>query len=252
MTPSLAPRRVILPVIYGIALLIAWEALAHSGAVSRLVLAGPLEIVVAGVRNWSELGFNAGVTLAQALIGAAIGNVAGLLVAICFVHWGFFRRAVFPLAILCEAIPVVAILPVLILWLGNGMAPKIFVAAFLSFFPMLVNAYRGLSNVDEEVRELLYSYSATASQMLWKVRMPAAVPFMFTALKLSACSSMIASLVAEWLASERGLGFLVVYYGQSYRVADIWSAAILSCLISLGLYGITAACERRALSRSSP
>lgn len=250
MHPSaLVRRHVLLPSLFGIVLMIAWEGVYQSGIVSKLVLSGPSAILVAAASSAPELLQNSLVTLTEAMTGFVIGNTAGLLLAVAFIQWKTLKRAIFPLAILCEAIPVVAILPMLIIWLGGGMGPKIFIAAFLSFFPMLVNAYRGLNNLEAEVLELLHSYSAASHQVLWLVRLPSALPFMFSALKLSACGSMISALVAEWVASQHGLGFLIVYYSLGYRIANVWAAAILACIISLLLYGLVGLCEKFAMRR---
>ncbi len=246
---SLNRREIWLPTVFGLLMLAAWEAIVRAGLVSRIVLASPVDVVVRLFSSAPELAYHAGVTLAEALIGFALGNLAGLLMAMLFVQFARLRQAAFPLAVLCEAIPVVAVLPVLNLWLGNGMAPKIFIAGFLSFFPMLVNAYRGLSNVDADIAELLLTYSARPAQVFRTIRLPSAVPYMFTALKLSACGAMVAALVAEWLASEEGLGYLIIFYGQSYRIADVWAAAVLACLLSLSLYALVAACEKLVLRR---
>ncbi len=242
-------RNIILPAIFGIALILGWEVVYRSGAISKLVLSGPTAIVFTAMTDAPELLQNSLVTLAEALTGFVIGNTIGLLFAIAFIQWKVLKRAIFPLAILCEAIPVVAILPMLIIWLGSGMGPKIFIAAFLSFFPMLVNAYRGLNNLESETLELLHSYSAASHQVLWLVRLPAALPFMFSALKLSACGSMISALVAEWVASKHGLGYLIVYYSLGYRIANVWAAAILACVISLLLYGLVGLCEKLVMRR---
>ena len=154
--------------------------------------------------------------------GFAIGNGAGLLMAILFIHSDLARRTIFPLAIGAEAIPIVAVVPVLILWLGNGMAPKMFITSFLTFFPMLINALRGLRSADAEVNELLYTLSATSRQRLFMVRLPASVPFLFNALKLSACACVVSAIVGEWLAAEAGLGHLIVLYATMYKVPEIW------------------------------
>lgn len=239
----------LLPAGFGVFFLLAWEVLYRSGAVSKLVLSGPSAIVATAVSAAPELLQNSLITVAEALSGFAIGNIIGLVFAMGFMQSLTLKRAVFPIAILCEAIPVVAILPMLIIWLGAGMGPKIFIAAFLSFFPMLVNAYRGLNNVDDDVLELLHSYSARRFQVLWMVRLPSALPFIFSALKLSACGAMISALVAEWVASQQGLGYLIVYYSLGYRVSHVWAAALLACLIALLLYGLAGLCEKQVLRR---
>lgn len=236
-------RRTILPLLVLLILLSFWEYAARAGMVSKLVLAPPSAIVPAMFREWPLLLDNSGVTLLQAMTGFAIGNSLGLLAAIVFIHSDLARRIIYPLAIGAEAVPVVAVVPVLILWLGNGMEPKIFIAAFLSFFPMLVNAFRGLRSADAEVSELMFTLAASPRQRLLLVRLPAALPFVFNALKFSACGAVVASLVAEWLASDRGLGYLIIFYGQTYRIAEVWAAALVASAASMALYGAVALLE---------
>lgn len=230
-------RKIILPIVLLVLILGWWEYVAQSGMVSKLVLAGPTAIVKAMISESGSLAAHTGITVAQALIGFVIGNCAGLAVAVLFVHSDLARRTIYPLAIGAEAVPIVAVLPVLILWLGNGMEPKIFITAFLTFFPMLVNAFRGLRSADAEVSELLYTLSASPWQKLVMVRLPASVPFLFNALKLSACGAVVASLVAEWLASNQGLGYLIILYGQAYKIPEVWAAAIVASAASLAVYG---------------
>ena len=231
-------RKVLLPSLLLVVILAIWEYVADKELMSRLVLAGPSQIVAALIDQWPVILDNAGVTVAQALIGFVAGNALGLLVAIVFVHSAIIRRTLYPLSIGAEAIPFIAIIPVLILWLGNGMAPKIFIITINTFFPMLINAVRGLKSADNDVSGMLYTFGASTRQRLFMVRLPASVPFLFNALKLSACGSIVTSLVAEWLASERGLGYLIVDYGQDYKIPELWATALLASAISMAVYGL--------------
>ena len=239
-------RRVLLPILVLVVALAAWQYITASGLISRLILASPTAILGAFGTSGGEILANAGVTLTEALTGFAIGNTAGLLVAILFVHSDLARRTIFPIAIGAEAIPIVAVVPVLILWLGNGLAPKMFITSFLTFFPMLINALRGLRSADAEVNELLYTLSATPRQRLFMVRLPASVPFLFNALRLSACACVVSAIVGEWLAAEAGLGHLIVLYGTMYKVPEIWGTALMSTGMSLALYGLVVVAERLA------
>jgi len=239
-------RRVLLPILVLVVALAAWQYITASGLISRLILASPTAILGAFGTSGGEILANAGVTLTEALTGFAIGNTAGLLVAILFVHSDLARRTIFPIAIGAEAIPIVAVVPVLILWLGNGLAPKMFITSFLTFFPMLINALRGLRSADAEVNELLYTLSATPRQRLFMVRLPASVPFLFNALRLSACACVVSAIVGEWLAAEAGLGHLIVLYGTMYKVPEIWGTALISTGMSLALYGLVVVAERLA------
>jgi ABC-type nitrate/sulfonate/bicarbonate transport system permease component len=145
-----------------------------------------------------------------------------------------------------QAVPIVAVAPALILLMGDGMAPKIAVTAFLVFFPMLVNAMRGLRSVDAEADELLYTLRASAWQRLWMVRVPASLPLVFSALRLSACACFVAAIVAEWVSASRGLGYLIVFCSSQYRVAEVWAAVLIGTALSMALYALVAALEARA------
>ncbi len=227
-------------------LIALWEVATATGAVDQLVLPTPTSVVATFVTRFPELASNAGYTAAEAILGMLLGNLAGFALAIGFVHSGLARRAVLPLAMAAQAVPIVAVAPALILLMGDGVAPKIAVTAFLVFFPMLVNAMRGLRSVDAEVSELLYTLRASAWQRLWMVRVPAALPLVFSALRLSACACFVAAIVAEWVSASHGLGYLIVFCGSQYRVAEVWAAVLIGTGLSMALYVVVAGIERRS------
>ncbi|MCX5478213.1 ABC transporter permease [Kaistia geumhonensis] len=239
------PRAVLAPMVVLAVVLAAWQFLASSGAISPLILPSPIAIAGALVTDGGALVYNAAYTTIEALTGFVVGNVIGFLLAVVFLHSDLSRRTIYPLAIAAQAVPIVAVAPALIIWFGNGMAPKIFVTVFLVFFPMLVNALRGLRNVDADVAELLYTLSATPMQQLRMVRLPASVPFVFSALKLSACACFVAAIVAEWIAADRGLGHLIVLYGSQYRMPQVWAAVLIGTAISMIVYGAVVFAEGR-------
>lgn len=239
-------RKIVLPLLVLALFLASWEILTTSGRVSPLILASPHAILAAFFTSGGQILDEGTATLIEALTGFVVGNSAGLLIAILFIHSDLARRTIFPIAIGAEAIPIVAVVPVLILWLGNGMEPKMFITSFLTFFPMLVNALRGLRSADSEVNELLYTLSATRWQKLFMVRLPASVPFLFAALKLSACAVVVAAIVGEWLASDRGLGHLIVLYGTQYKIPEVWATALVCTAMSLAVYGAVVIAERVA------
>lgn len=250
------PRAVLAPLIVLAAMLGAWQLLADGGAISPLILPSPLAILDAFRIDGGILLYHAAFTTAEALTGFVAGNLIGFVLAVVFLHSDLSRRTVYPLAMAAQAVPIVAVAPALIIWFGNGMAPKIFVTVFLVFFPMLVNALRGLRSADAEVMELLYTLSATRRQQLVMVRLPASVPFVFTALKLSACACFVAAIVAEWIAADRGLGYLIVLYGSQYRMPQVWAAVLIGTAVSMAVYGLVVLAEARLApwltSRSRP
>jgi NitT/TauT family transport system permease protein len=240
------PLRFLCPAAVFLAALGLWWAAAAFQWVDGLILPSPLAVAALFWTDPGMLAFNAGVTATEAISGLVIGNALGLLLAILFVGSPVSRRSVLPLAMGAQSIPIVAVTPALIIGFGNGMEPKILVAIFLVFFPMLVNGMRGLRSADAEVGELMHSLSASGFQRLWMVRLPAALPFIFTALKFSACSCFVAAIVAEWVASDRGLGHLIVLASSQYRADQVWAAVIICTASSMALVGLVVALERRA------
>lgn len=235
------------PVVVFVGALAIWQAATSYGWVDGLVLPSPLAVISLFGDDPGLLASNAGVTAAEALSGLFIGNSLGLALAILFVNSPTSRRSVLPLAMGAQSIPIVAVTPALIIGFGNGMEPKILIAAFLVFFPMLVNAMRGLRSADAEVSELMHSLSASGFQRLWMIRLPAALPFIFTALRFSACSCFVAAIVAEWVASDRGLGHLIVLASSQYRADEVWAAVLICTASSMVMVGLVVAVERRAM-----
>jgi ABC-type nitrate/sulfonate/bicarbonate transport system permease component len=238
--PRLSP-----PWLVFLALIGLWEAATASGWINQLVLPTPTAVAVTLVTAFPDLAGNAAYTAAEAVLGMVLGNAAGFALAACFIHSAAARRTVLPLAIAAQAVPIVAVAPALILLMGDGMAPKIAVTAFLVFFPMLVNAMRGLRSADADVEEILYTLRASAWQRLWKVRVPASLPLVFSALRLSACACFVAAIVAEWVSASRGLGYLIVFCSSQYRVAEVWAAVLIGTALSMALYALVAALEAR-------
>jgi NitT/TauT family transport system permease protein len=237
-------RRVLGPAAVFAVVLALWWAVTALGWIDPLVLPSPLAVAAVFWTDAGTLAYNAGITATEAIAGLIIGNAIGLALAIIFVGSPTSRRSVLPLAMAAQSIPIVAVTPALIIGFGNGMEPKILVAIFLVFFPMLVNGMRGLRSADAEVGELLHSLSASSFQRLWMVRLPAALPYIFTALKFSACSCFVAAIVAEWVAANQGLGYLIVFESSQYRNAEVWAAVIIGTASSMALVGLVVLIER--------
>ena len=239
-------RKILAPIAVFAAVIAFWQFFTEGGYITRLILPSPTEIIGAFQEYGSEILLNAGYTAVEAVTGYAIGNILGIVLAVIFVHNELTRRTIYPLAMGAQAIPIVAVAPALILWFGNGMAPKIFIAIFLVFFPMLVNGIRGLRSADAEVSELLYTLSASKWQQLSMVRLPASIPFLFNALKLSACACFVAAIVGEWIAADHGVGYLIVLYGTQYNMAGVWAAVLIGTAVSMAMYTLTVIAERWA------
>jgi NitT/TauT family transport system permease protein len=208
------------------------------------VLPAPTVIGRELARDWPLLWRHAQPTMIEAFGGFLVGNGVAIALAVAFVHWQAVQRALFPVAIGLRTIPLVAITPLLLVWLGNGYAPKIVIAALISFFPTLVNMTRGLAAMDRQALELMHTFSASRWQVLVKVRWPASLPYLFSALKIAATSCVLGAVVAEWIGSDRGLGYLVVAATFEFKVARLWATVVVTSLIALGAFLAVVLAER--------
>lgn len=239
-----ALRKVALPVVMLLCVLGLWQLVTATGTVEDFVLPPPVDVVEALVDEPSVFVRHGWVTMLEALAGFFVGNVAAVLTAIAFVQSPTLERGFYPLALASRSIPVVAIAPVLVLQLGAGMAPKVVIAAFLVYFPTLVNVLKGLRSADHDVSELMHTLSAAWWQRLVMVRLPASLPYLFAALKISAGTCYIGAIVAEWIGADRGLGYLVVIAGYQYRIPQLWGAVAVASFLALATFLLVCAVER--------
>ena len=182
--------------------------------------------------RWTVLWQNLVPTAIEALGGFLIGNLAAILIATVFIHSKAIQEAFFPIAVMINTIPVVAKAPILVLLLGNGMEPKIIIAALICFFPTLVNMVRGLESVNPQSMELMRVLSASRTEVYFKLRLYNSLPYLFSALKIAASTSVIGAVVGEWIGSTRGIGALIIQATYSFDSALLYSAVIMSSLFS--------------------
>jgi NitT/TauT family transport system permease protein len=186
-------------------------------------------------------------TLFEALAGFTCGNLVAIAIAVIFVHNSTAERAFYPLVVVLHTIPIIAIAPILVLLFGNGFAPKIMIAALISFFPMLVNMVRGLRAVKPETMELMRILSATKSEVFWNVRLQSSLPFLFSALKISSTTCVIGALVGEWIGSSFGLGALIIEATYNFRSPLLYATVLVGACLALSLFGIVTLVERRVI-----
>lgn len=197
---------------------------------------------------------NAGVTALESLIGFALGGGAGLVLAIAFAHSRLLERGLMPYVIASQTVPILAIAPMIVVWLGTGWFSKAMIAAYLTFFPVTVNMARGLRALDPDALALMRALAASTREVFFKLRFPAALPYLFTALRLSATASVIGAIVGELPVGSRfGMGVVIINAAQYYnwRPANLWAAILVAALIGIAFYQTVAWVERRVV-RWSP
>jgi ABC-type nitrate/sulfonate/bicarbonate transport system permease component len=245
--PRLRLRLVLPPLLAVVGLVAIWYGVTASGLVGPLILPTPDSVVSSVGSEWPAIAHNLWVTVEATIEGFVIGNLAAIVLAIVFVHCRPIERALFPIAMVAQVIPIVVVIPVLDLWLGHEQAPSVTIAALFAFFPTLVYMDQGLRSADAEAGELLYTLSATWWQRLWLIRFPASLPFLFEALHLAVFDCVAGVLIAEWVGSNRGLGYLMSYTASNYLVPELWVVVIAVVIMSLFGAQVNRSVERRVM-----
>lgn len=228
------------------AVIVIWEAVVAALNLRQFILPRPSSIATAFVAEWPTLQAAAANTLYEAIGGLVIGVTAGVLTAFAVSRWARVREAVLPLAIGASAVPIIAAAPIMSIWFGilNPFA-KMAIVILLVFFPMLVNVSRGLSQVDESAIELMRASAASESQILRKLRLPNALPYFFTGLKVCTTLSLIGAVVAEYFGgSSEVLGRVIVQSSSRLRFDITWAAISVAAISGITLYLGALAVER--------
>ncbi|MAC80523.1 MAG: ABC transporter permease [Rhodobacteraceae bacterium] len=214
----------------------------------------PSYLVPAPSAIWKATWFNHGsifgealITMVEAAAGFAIGSFAGAVLGVVFAYSQLMSRAFLPYVIAANTIPVVGIAPIIILWLGNGMAPKIAVTALLSFFPLALNMMKGMQSYDRIIADVFHVAAASRWQTFWKMRLPGALPFVFVGLKLNITFAVIGAIVAEFVQANRGLGFVIMSSYKMLNMPRLWAAMVVSAIMGVALFAVVAWLERRLI-----
>jgi len=233
-----------------VTVLLGWELITRALAIRTFILPPPSAIGAALVENWGAgrwpLFAAAQATLLEAVGGLVIGTVAGVVVAFMVARWATARDAVLPFAVAANAIPIIAIAPIFNAWFGiTNPLSKMMVAALLVFFPVMINVTRGLSQVEPSALELMRSYAASDWEILRKVRLPNALPYFLTALKVATTLSLIGAIVGEYFGgSTTVIGRVVVQSASSLRFDVTWAAILLGAITGIVFYLAVVALER--------
>ena len=234
------------PTIVALGLIVAvWELFIVVTGEPEYVLPPLHRIVETGIEHATDRFLpNAWVTLVEMLLGFGLGVSAGLALGTVIFHSRLLRQALLPIVISTQAIPVIAIAPILILWFGFGITPKVIVVALICFFPVCVNTISGLASVEMDAINLMRSFGATERQLFTKVRFPAALPFIFTGVKNAAAISAIGAIVGEWVGAHEGLGPVMIAANAGFKTAIVFAAIFYLAIMAISLFLLVGLVER--------
>jgi ABC-type nitrate/sulfonate/bicarbonate transport system permease component len=224
--------------------LILWESLVHVRDTPAWLLPPPSSIARSLVDDRALL-LEHGIATAQAaLIGFAIALLVGIGCAIAITSTSVLERSLYPVIIATNAIPVIAIAPLLLIWFGYGLTPKIIVVALICFFPIAVNTIDGLRSVDREMVNLMRSLGAGRWARFRHVRFPSALPYIFSGTRIAAAVSVIGALVGEWVGSSSGLGYLMVRAASQFLTDRVFAAILVAALMGIAMFTVISLLER--------
>jgi len=235
-----------IPVLFGIFVIYLWEVAVRGFGVPAVLMPAPSATAARFANSLPMLGEDFVQTFVRGVLsGYAIGCGAGFLVAVVAHRFTFLGRGLLPIGNFVSALPIVGIAPIMVMWFGFDWPSKAAVVAVITFFPMLVNTLAGLAAAGEVERDLMRSYGATPAQSLLKLHLPAAMPFIFNALKINSTLALIGAIVAEFFGTPtRGVGFRISIEAARMSLDMVWAEIALAALAGMAFYGIVALAER--------
>jgi len=240
-------RRILLPALVLGGVLGAWELYVDLGGTNALVLPAPHAVASALYSDRAVLWSNFLVTAREVVLGIGAGAALAFALSVAIHFSAVLRRALMPLLIASQAIPIVLIAPLFLLWLGFGLLPKLAIIALVTFFPVVVTTQAALAAVDPELIKLMRTFDASRPQVFRRVELPAALPGLFTGAKLAAVFSVIAAVFAEQAGSNSGLGYLFTIADSQLLAPEAFAAVVVLCLFAIALFALLALVEHRAL-----
>jgi NitT/TauT family transport system permease protein len=225
-------------------LLVLWQVVVMALGVKEYILPTPLAALRALSNSNYHWTANFLATLYSVLGAFVLSAVLGVLLAIVIVWNDMLLRTVMPVLILFNTLPKIALAPLFVVWMGYGIWPNIVIGTTIAFFPMVVNTAVGLASAEPEMLDLVKTLRASRWKVLTKIRFPNAVPYIFVGLKLNATMSVIGALVGEFVASDRGLGSLIITSGVTMQTAAIFASLVMISVLGLVLYGLVVAVEQ--------
>ncbi len=244
-------QRVLLPALVGLVLLLLWQALVSGLELPPYLVPSPLLMLQTLMTDWAALGLSLWVTVKITLLAFALATVAGVLISFVFVQSKLIETALFPYAVLLQVTPIVAVAPLIIIWVKDPVLSMVICAALVALFPIISNTTLGLRSVEPDLLAYFKLNRATRLQVLMRLRIPSALPYFFGGLRISSGLALIGAVVAEFVAGTggqgAGLAYQILQAGFQLNIPRMFAALLLISLTGVALFVLMAWCTRRAL-----
>ncbi|MGP4108584.1 ABC transporter permease [Virgibacillus sp. L01] len=232
------------PVTVILLLFIIWEASSKLFEIPGWLLPAPSQIFQTGVEGWASYQHHIFSTVQLTIIGFLIGSSVGILIAISLHLVPQLREALYPLIIISQNIPIIVLAPLLVIWFGFDMLPKIIVITLVCFFPIAVSALDGFRQTDRDLKHYMQMAGANKKQIFWKLEWPNALPYVFAGLKISATYSVMGAVISEWLGASKGIGVYMTLASSSFRTDRVFVSIFLVMVLSLLFFAIIILIEK--------
>ena len=236
-----------IPIAILAALVGAWELWVQVGEVPKWQLPAPSAIAVELAESRALLWDNTIVTLKEVALGFLAALAAGVILAGLITYSRILESSIYPIVIASQTVPVIAIAPLLLIWVGYGIEPKIIIVALISFYPIAVNTVDGMKSVDPDMLRMMRTLGASRWQIFSKLQVPTSLPFMFSGIKIGISVSVIAAVIAEWVGGSAGLGYLITYSQPLFLTARVFAAIVLLSVMGISLFALVSFLEHLML-----
>lgn len=237
----------LLPLGFGVLLVVLWQAITTQGLIAPWILPAPLDVIKVFIYRLPLILHHLKPSLLAALSGLLISIPAGALIAIGMDSSRALKQILYPYLLISQTVPIIAIAPLIIIWLGYGIAAKIFTVALVCFFPITVGLYDGFAQVNIEQIRLMKSFGASGYKSFIYLKLPASLPQFFTGLRLAATYSVMGAIIGEWLGGTAGLGIYMTRATKSFQTADVFAVIFTIILLSMLLFGVISLLDRLLL-----
>lgn len=228
----------IYPIAAVAAAVVIWGAVTLIFNIPSYILPSPAQVVKAFGEDFSLIIYHAAATLSEGAIGMAVSVALSIVMAVCMDRFTPVKKTLYPLLVISQTVPVMAIAPLLIIWFGFGMAPKIILVVLMCFFPITVNLTDGFSQVDQDCLNMFKVWNASGWQIYRHLKFPCALPYFFSGLRISVTWMLVSAILSEWLGGDRGIGVYMLRAKQAYALDRVFASVVFVVIVSLLLIGL--------------
>lgn len=240
------------PIGISLAMLVLWEIAVRELGIRSIILPPPSEIIDAMIQRHELLLAHLWPSLYLTVLGFALSVVGGMAVAVLITYSSILRKGFYPIIVVSQVVPKIAIAPLFIVWFGTGTMSSLLLAFLIAFFPMTINSALGFQSIDEDIHRMARTFMGTRGQIFWKIRMPNAMPYIFSGMKISITLAIIGVIVSEFVASQEGIGYLIKLAGGLLDTPLMMAAITVLSISGLALYGLIVLAEQRTVYWQTP